>query len=405
MYEQFFNLNVKPFELVPNPDFLFLSRSHKRALTHLDYGIKERIGFVLLTGEVGSGKTTIIRNQIKGLNGRVTVSKIFNTKVTSEQLISMINEDFGLNVTGKDKITLLRELNDFLIEQYADKCHPILIIDEAQNLTPELLEEVRMLSNLETDKCKLLQIILVGQPELRRTIAQPELRQLRQRISISCHISPLTRKEMEEYIFHRLKVAGNREAISFSDETFNIIYGFSRGIPRLVNIICDFLLLSAFAEGTRELSPELVKEVIGELEQEHKYWQDETLEKHSLGNEGYAGLPATNQDGASLKISRENLLRIIREIVNRIGKVEEDFAKSYISESEKGEIMERLSSSERSLRELSTGTKAEISTISGSVKDVLNELGKVRSRIDESEKRSPLKAKSKKRNLWKWMFS
>jgi general secretion pathway protein A len=333
MYEQFFNLNVKPFELVPNPDFLFLSRSHKRALTHLDYGIKERIGFILLTGEVGSGKTTIIRNQIKELNGRVTVSKIFNTKVTSEQLISMVNEDFGLEVTGKDKVTLLRELNDFLIKQYADKCHPILIIDEAQNLTPDLLEEVRMLSNLETDKCKLLQIILVGQPELRRTIAQPELRQLRQRISISCHISPLTRKEMQEYIFHRLKIAGNSEAISFSDKTFNIIYDFSRGIPRLVNIICDFLLLSAFVEGTRELSPELVQEVIRELEREHKYWQDETLEKLFLGNEENAAPPATSQDGAFLKISRKNFLRIIQEMVNRMVKLEEDFAKSYLSES------------------------------------------------------------------------
>jgi general secretion pathway protein A len=405
MYEQFFNLNVKPFELVPNPDFLFLSRSHKRALTHLDYGIKERIGFILLTGEVGSGKTTIIRNQIKELNGRVTVSKIFNTKVTSEQLISMVNEDFGLEVTGKDKVTLLRELNDFLIKQYADKCHPILIIDEAQNLTPDLLEEVRMLSNLETDKCKLLQIILVGQPELRRTIAQPELRQLRQRISISCHISPLTRKEMQEYIFHRLKIAGNSEAISFSDKTFNIIYDFSRGIPRLVNIICDFLLLSAFVEGTRELSPELVQEVIRELEREHKYWQDETLEKLFLGNEENAAPPATSQDGAFLKISRKNFLRIIQEMVNRMVKLEEDFAKSYLSESEKGEIFEKVSSSERSLHELSARTKAEISTISSSVKDALNELGKVRSLIGESEKRVQMKAKSKKKNFWKRMFS
>src|SRR5208337_2072654 len=128
---KFFDLKLKPFELAPNPDFLFMSRSHKRAMTHLDYGIKERIGFVLLTGEVGSGKTTIIRDQIKRLNGKVVVSKVFNTMVTSEQLISMVNEDFGLNVTGKDKTTLLRELNDFLIGQYANKCQSILIIDEA----------------------------------------------------------------------------------------------------------------------------------------------------------------------------------------------------------------------------------------------------------------------------------
>ncbi|VAX34744.1 FIG022606: AAA ATPase, partial [hydrothermal vent metagenome] len=210
MYEAFYNLKVKPFELVPSPDFLFLSRSHRKALTYLKYGITEKVGFMLLTGEVGSGKTTLIRNLVKGLDSNIVLSKIFNTKVSSEQLISLINEDFGLDVNGKDKISLLRELNDFLIEQYAKKHNPILVIDEAQNLTPELLEEVRMLSNLETDDAKLLQIVLVGQPELKKVLARPELRQLRQRISISCHIYPITRAETEEYIFHRLEVAGNR---------------------------------------------------------------------------------------------------------------------------------------------------------------------------------------------------
>ena len=275
MYKQFFHLKRKPFELIPNPEFLFLSGSHRKAITYLDYGIREKIGFMIFTGEVGSGKTTIIRNLIKKLNGKVTLSKVFNTKVSSEQLISMINEDFGLDVNNKDKIVLLRELNDFLIEEYANNHQPILIIDEAQNLSSELLEEVRMLSNLETDSAKLLQIIMVGQPELRKTLARPELRQLRQRISISCHLLPLKREETEEYILHRLKVAGNREAVGFSDGTFDIIHNFSRGIPRLVNIICDFLMLSAFVDGTKEFTADLVKEVAGELEMENKYWQDE----------------------------------------------------------------------------------------------------------------------------------
>ncbi|MEC4685161.1 MAG: XrtA/PEP-CTERM system-associated ATPase [Nitrospirota bacterium] len=274
MYEGFYNLRVKPFELVPSPDFLFPSRSHRKALTYLKYGITEKVGFMLLTGEVGSGKTTLIRNLIKGLDSNIVLSKIFNTRVSSEQLISLINEDFGLDVNGKDKISLLRELNDFLIEQYAKKHNPILVIDEAQNLTPELLEEVRMLSNLETDDAKLLQIVLVGQPELKKVLARSELRQLRQRISISCHIYPITRAETEEYIFHRLEVAGNRDAVIFKNGTVDSVYNFSKGIPRLINIVCDFLMLAAFVEETREISPDLVKEVIGELETENRFWQD-----------------------------------------------------------------------------------------------------------------------------------
>ena len=207
MYDKFFDFKTKPFELVPNPDFLFLSKSHKKAISYLDYGIKERIGFILLSGEVGSGKTTIIRNIIKNLNGNIHLSKVFNTKVSSQQLIAMINEDFGLEVAHKDKVTLLRDLNDFLIDKYAHQHHTMLIIDEAQNLSPELLEEVRMLSNLETDKTKLLQIILVGQPELREALSQPELRQLRQRISVWWGLGPLRRPETAEYVLHRLRIA------------------------------------------------------------------------------------------------------------------------------------------------------------------------------------------------------
>jgi putative secretion ATPase (PEP-CTERM system associated) len=276
MYEEFFNFRTKPFELVPNPDFLYLSKTHKKALTHLDYGIREKAGFILLTGEVGSGKTTLIRDFIKRLDGKVTLSKVFNTKVNSEQLISMINDDFGLDIKGKDKVLLLKELYDFLIDQYAKGYHCVLIIDEAQNLTTELLEEIRMLSNLETDRSKLLQIILAGQPELKKILALPELRQLRQRISISCHLLPLTKKETEEYIFHRLEIAGNRDAVKFADGTIDIIHSFSRGIPRLVNIVCDFLLLSAYVEETKELTADLVKEVIDDIEMETGYWQDET---------------------------------------------------------------------------------------------------------------------------------
>jgi general secretion pathway protein A len=272
MYEAYFNLKTKPFELLPNPDFLFPSKSHKRAVTYLDYGIRERAGFILLTGEVGSGKTTIIRDLIKKFGDTVVLAKVFNTSVDCNQLMAMINNDFGLPVHGKDKVALWRDLNDFLIDQYAKGNKPTLIIDEAQNLTPKILEEIRMLSNLETNDAKLLQIIMVGQPELRETLAIPSLLQLRQRISINCHVHPLTRTELEEYILYRLQVAGNRNAVTFCDQCFDIIYRYSRGIPRLVNIICDFLLLAAFVEEKKHIDEVIVMDVIGDLDFENQFW-------------------------------------------------------------------------------------------------------------------------------------
>ena len=274
MYLPFFGLDSKPFQLTPDPEFFFLSKEHKKTLTYLSYGIKFNQGFILVTGEVGIGKTTIIRKVIKELDGDVRLAKVTNTRVSSDQLWALIIEDFGLDAAGKDKTRMLKDLTNFLISEYAAGRRCILFIDEAQNLSPGLLEEIRLMSNLETDKSKLLQIVLVGQPELRQTIAQPEMRQLRQRINISCHLNALSREETEDYIFHRLEGAGNREAASFDSGTMDAIYGFSKGIPRLINIICDFLLLSAFADGTKKLSMALVRDVIGEMELEYKYWSN-----------------------------------------------------------------------------------------------------------------------------------
>ena len=291
MYESFFKLNMKPFDLLPDPRFIYLSRSHKKALAYLDYGIREHSGFILLTGEVGSGKTTLMRDLLDKHYESVVLSMIFNTRVSSEQLLAMINEDFGLSVQGKDKVTLIRDLNTYLIEQYAAGNQPILIIDEAQNLSSELLEEVRMLSNLEASNRKLLQIVLVGQPELRKILSSPELRQLRQRISINCHLQALDREDVERYIQRRLEVAGNAAAVTFEPDALDAIFRYSRGIPRLVNIICDFLLFLAFAEEGRVISTAMVQDVIGDLDFENHYWSSENPAGNGTEqSEGYQSL-------------------------------------------------------------------------------------------------------------------
>lgn len=384
MYEKFFELEKKPFELVPNPEFLFLSKSHKKAIVYLDYGLKEHAGFILVTGEVGSGKTTIVRNLLKNLDDTVTLSKVFNTKVTSEQLIAMVNDDFGLDTAHKDKITLLRELTDFLIDQHAAGRWPTLIIDEAQNLSGELLEEVRMLSNLETDTSKLLQIILVGQPELRKTLAQPELRQLRQRISISCHLMPLSRQETEDYIFHRLEIAGNRNAVSFDEGSIDIIYSFSRGIPRLVNIICDFLMLSAFAEETRRMTKELVQEVIGEIEIENAYWNDVTPEGSFPGNRTF-----------------------LFDINERLSRLEEFVAHTGITEKEKLNLHDSVAGMEKHVSTFMAKSQADLAVLDARIKDALREFDELKMSAWINSARSTIdvaRAEPEKKRLWGRLF-
>lgn len=329
MYNSFFGFKYAPFKLTPDPDFLFLSKVHKKALTYLNYGLNSDTGgFILVTGEVGTGKTTLIRSVMKRSQEDIIFSRINNTRLTSEELLSMINDDFGLSIKGKDKPQLLRDLTDFLITQFAKRRKAVLIIDEAQNLSPEHLEEIRLISNLETDKSKLLQIILVGQPELSKILAKPELRAFRQRTNVSCHISPLTIEETEEYIFHRLNVAGNRDAIIFEKGSIPFIYKFSKGIPRLINIACDFLLLAAFTEQTKEISLKMVEEVMSDLEKENMYWQDEKL---------------------------ENNQRFVRDIEEY--KRDNDFHSEYIK---KMDILKKVSDTEKELSITKNRLKAEL---------------------------------------------
>jgi putative secretion ATPase (PEP-CTERM system associated) len=265
MYTSFFGFKCKPFQLTPDPEFLFMSRVHKRALTYLNYGITENFGFILITGEIGTGKTTIIRSIIKQLPHDIKLARINNTLVTSEQLISMINEDFGLDTKGRDKTRMLSELTDFLITLFAEGGRAMIIIDEAQNLSPDLLEEIRLLSNLETDKSKLLQIILVGQPELNIIISRPGIEQLRQRIAINAHISPLSREETGAYIMHRLNIAGNENGVRFEEGVMDAVYDFSKGIPRLINILCEFTLLAAFVDEKKVIDMDIIREIMSDF--------------------------------------------------------------------------------------------------------------------------------------------
>lgn len=274
MYLSHFSLKAKPFELLPDPFFVFLSEAHKKALTFLAYGLQEHTGFILFTGEVGTGKTTIIRTLLDKLPDDMVISKVFNTQLNSHELLRMINDDFGIESDSTKKNDILRDLNDFLIEQYSQGRRSILIIDEAQNLGPEQLEEVRMLSNLETAHSKLLQIILVGQPELRDRLSSPELIQLRQRILVNCHLSPLTAEETRHYILYRLEQAGNRQAISWHPGVLDRIHSATRGIPRLINILCDYILLDAFSSSSRRITLEHLESILGHLDFENQFWPE-----------------------------------------------------------------------------------------------------------------------------------
>ncbi len=267
MYEDFFALKQKPFTIAANPAFLFLSRRHRDALSYLTYGIKERVGFIEITGEVGTGKTTVCRALLNQLDERTKTAFIFNPNLSEVQLMQAILDDFGIKTEKKNKGTLFKELNRFLLDQLALDNNVVLIIDEAQNLSMRMLEQVRMLSNLEAENKKLLQIILVGQPELRDKLKSPELRQLRQRISVRYHIQALEPEDVSLYIAHRLHHAGaNGAGPLFDASAIEEIVRYSGGIPRLINIVCDKALLLGYVLENRTINSDIIKQSIGEIE-------------------------------------------------------------------------------------------------------------------------------------------
>lgn len=260
MYKSFYNLQRNPFEITPDPSFLFPTTRHNEALASLYYGVTAHRGFVVLTGEVGTGKTLILRSLLGLLQRRdVAFALIFNPTLTPLEFMRYIALDFGLQVTGKAKDELIHLLNGFLLQRYQKGLTTILVVDEAHHLSAEILEEIRLLSNLETSQQKLLQIVLAGQPELDLKLDSHELRQLKQRISLRCHLDPLTAHETREYMNRRLKIAGAAGAREiFSGPAIEAVFRHSRGIPRLVNTICENALLSGYAMHAPTITSEII---------------------------------------------------------------------------------------------------------------------------------------------------
>jgi len=266
VYLEYYGLTEPPFDITPNPRFLFYSAKHREAYNHLLYGIRERKGFVQLTGEVGAGKTTLCRAMLEQLNGDYSTALILNPVLDADGLIKAVAMEFGLPVNCLDRLDTLAVINEFLLQQVERGKDTVLIIDEAQDLTDELLEQVRLLSNLELDDRKLLQIVLMGQPELRDRLNNPRLRQLRQRITVRYHLQPLSRPETNQYIQHRLEVSGANGAPHFTQPALWRIYHYSDGIPRLVNAVCDKALLAGFVQQREEIDYRMINRAVRELE-------------------------------------------------------------------------------------------------------------------------------------------
>lgn len=265
MYKKYFGFKERPFQLVPNPAYLYLSKCHEEALAHLSYAISQGDGFVEIVGEVGTGKTTLCRVFLESLNTSIEAAYIFNPKLDSVQLLKAVNDDFGIDSNPDNIKDLIDILNLFLMEKKATGNKIILLIDEAQNLTADVLEQLRLLSNLETNTSKLIQIILVGQPELAHILDSHELRQLGQRITLSCKLLPLSQVETHEYIRHRLFVASGRATPAFTSGAIREVYRYSRGIPRLINIVCDRSLLTAYVLDSPTITRQVVQNAIREL--------------------------------------------------------------------------------------------------------------------------------------------
>jgi general secretion pathway protein A len=268
VYEAFYGFREKPFSILPDPDFLYLSPKHSMALALLEYGLMNQAGFNVITGEIGTGKTTLIRHLLGQLRSDVTVGLISNTHRSFGELLQWILYAFNLEGgRGMGKVEMFQRFVEFLVAQYSENRRTVLIIDEAQNMAPDTLEELRMLSNVNADKDQVLQVILVGQAELRDTLRRPDMRQFAQRIAVDYHLEALNRDESRTYIRHRIHVAGGTDKLLFDDGACDAVFDHSQGVPRLINLLCDTALVYAFADQQRRVDAQLVRDVARDKQQ------------------------------------------------------------------------------------------------------------------------------------------
>jgi len=278
MYLEHFGLKDFPFRLTPDTDYLYMSPSHSRAISYMEYAVFNQEGFVVITGEIGSGKTTLIQKLLSEMDENINVAKIFQTQLDEVEFLQSVLVEFGLNPFSAKKVELLNMLNQYLVDSYMNNKRVVLVVDDAQNLTKRVLEEICMLSGVETQKEKILHVIMVGQPELNKTLEAPDMEQLMQRISLRYHMRALTESEAKTYVSYRLTVAGAKSEL-FKADVFDLVYKYTGGIPRLINTLCDTALTCAYADGDAAVSEAVMKTAIDELQ-----WQEYSDYKAQFAN-------------------------------------------------------------------------------------------------------------------------
>lgn len=342
MYEAFYGLNSKPFQLNPDPAFYFGSKQHTRAMAYLDYGLHQSQGFIVITGEVGAGKTTIIRNLLGKLDqDTIIAGQLVSTQLGAEDTLRLVGAAFGIPVRNASKSELLMLLEGFFTVAVSNGKRCLLIVDEAQNLSQKAVEELRMLSNFQFENVSLLQTFLVGQPEFRSILQSPDMVQLRQRVIATCHISPLDPRETQEYIEHRLRCAGFEGAQIFDAASYELIHRASAGVPRRINSLCDRVLLYGYLNGKKRFAAEDVKEVLNELEEEHQVRSNVPLGELDRESHGGADGFALDLGGLTLDIDS----RLVNEGSELIASLSADQVAESLLRLERGMLrLERINS-------------------------------------------------------------
>jgi general secretion pathway protein A len=316
MYEEFFGFKEKPFNIAPDPDYLYLSHKHQNAISSLDFGLLDDAGLILFTGEIGTGKTTLVHHILRRIGADFTVAVVFNTNVDANQLLGIILQEFALNADSNSKVVAIKALTRFLIDLRSRNKRPLLIIDEAQSLSLEALEEIRLLSNLQEGSTMLLQIMLVGQPELKDKLKSPSMASLSQRIAVNYHLKPFEREETEHYIAHRLKTAGGRSDL-FTDAAISMVHRMTHGIPRSINILCHAALVYGFADDLSTIDVPVLEEIMSDTQDSgigSERWFHDGGEGAAGGREGEKSplaaeptIPVLHQNRPQLEMRIESL--------------------------------------------------------------------------------------------------